>query len=85
MSCRVTTSVSIPVTSVMLVTRREPSLSAHTLHQNLHRGCNLMANRGQLHIRIPQRHHYFQARNGVSRAIGVNGGEGTVVAGVHGL
>ncbi len=58
---------------------------ARALHQDVDRRGDLLPDGGQVHIGVGQRHHHFQARNGVARAVGVHRGERAVVAGIHGL
>ncbi len=55
------------------------------LHQQVHGAGDLLPDRDQLHVGAGQRHHHLQARNRVARAVGVDRGERSVVAGVHGL
>ena len=75
----------MPVTSVMLTTRREPSLRRAACTSRCTARGDLLADGNQLHVRVGQRDHHLQTRNGVARAVGVHRGQRSVVAGVHGL
>ena len=85
MSCIVITSPSMPVISVMAVTLRVPSDMRSTWTTRLIADaiCWRIARSG--HVEVGHRHHRVEAVQRVARAVGVDGRQAAVVAGVHGL
>ena len=85
MSCIVITSPSMPVISVIAVTRRVPSDSRAiwTMRLTAEAICWRTARSGML--QVGHRHHRVEAVERVARAVGVDGRQAAVVAGVHGL
>ena len=45
----------------------------------------LLADHAIGNVRAGHHHHGFEAREGIARGVGVDGGHGAIVAGVHGL
>ena len=80
-----TMSPLVPVISVMCVTRRVPSLIRETCTMSWTADaiCCRTAFSGRLRLAIMR--HGFNAGERVTRAVGVNGGDGTIVTGVHRL
>ncbi len=85
MSCMATTSPDMPVISVTWVMRRVPSLRRAHLHNDGNRRCDLLAKCLLRQIEVRHQGHGFQAGHRIARAVGVDGGQRPVVAGVHRL
>src|SRR6476661_2478022 len=54
------------------------------LHDQVHRGGDLFTDGAQRKVHAGHQHQGFEAGNGVAGRVGVHGGQGAVVAGVHG-
>jgi len=85
MSCITTTSPSMPVTSDTLTIFRAPSLRRATWMMTFSAAltCSRIALAGS--FESCHQDHGFEAGEGVPRRIGVDGGDGAVVAGIHRL
>jgi len=78
-------SCSMPTTSVMWVTRRRPVAEAGHLHEQVDGRRYLLADGAHPHIRVGHADHDFEAAQSIAGRVGVNRGERTIVARVHGL
>ena len=58
---------------------------ARRLHEQVHGRGNLLADRADAHVGVGHAHHHLQAAQTVARRVGVNRGERSVVARIHGL
>ena len=73
------------VTSVTLVTRREPSVSRETWITRSSADADLLAHGAVRQIRSREQDHRLEAGQRVARRVGVDRGERSFVPGVHGL
>ena len=85
-SCSMMVSPSMPTTSVMLVTRREPSPGAPSARSTSSASADLLAHRAWIGSSKPDICIIISRRfERVARRVGVHGRDRAVVAGVHGL
>ncbi len=75
----------MPVTSVIAVTLRVPSDRRVTWMTRLMADADLLADGPLRDVEARHRHHRVEAVQRVARAVGVDGRQAAVVAGVHGL
>ena len=84
-SCMAITSCSMPVISEIDVTRRLPSVSRVTWMHDVDGGRDLLAHRLVGNVQVRHCDHRVEAIQRVARAVGVDGRQAAVVAGVHRL
>src|ERR1700690_153561 len=58
---------------------------ARDLNEQIHGRSYLLADRPHTHVRVGHANHDFESPDGVARAVGVDGGQRSVVTGVHRL
>src|SRR5690348_2740258 len=62
-----------------------PVAETGNLHEQVDRRRHLLPDRSNVEVRAGHADHDLEAADCVARTVGVNGGQGAVVAGVHGL